>query len=83
MRCEHNDCGWCYAPTEITTNSQSGACVKPSDCPVLSDLEETILQSIDSCRHPMVCFNGREETEEPKKFVELYVKVRKAIEGVF
>lgn len=31
--CEHNDCGWCYAPDSVKTNAEAGACKIPKECP--------------------------------------------------
>ncbi len=33
MRCPYNDCGWCYAPDGVENNANSGACIKPFECP--------------------------------------------------
>ena len=35
-KCEHWDCGWCYAPTDVKTNALgSGVCNLPEYCPYL------------------------------------------------
>lgn len=31
--CKYNDCGWCYAPDNVKTNANAGACNKPKKCP--------------------------------------------------
>ena len=33
MKCEYNDCGWCYAPSSAATNDEQGKCVNPATCP--------------------------------------------------
>lgn len=37
--CKYYDCGWCYAPEEITNNSRNGGCYEPNECPYFSGLE--------------------------------------------
>jgi len=32
MKCKYFDCGWCYAPSDILTNSTSGSCGGADDC---------------------------------------------------
>lgn len=31
-RCPFWDCGWCYAPSDVETNSISGTCLSPDSC---------------------------------------------------
>lgn len=34
-KCEHYDCGWCYALDTVKTNSYEGSCIEPKNCPYL------------------------------------------------
>lgn len=38
--CNYNDCGWCYAPDNVNTNAEAGACNKPEECPQYISLVE-------------------------------------------
>jgi hypothetical protein len=33
--CKYYDCGWCYAPDDVKTNTIQSACVEPDYCPYL------------------------------------------------
>lgn len=35
IKCKYNDCGWCYAPKEVTNNAKYGQCLNPNECPSL------------------------------------------------
>ena len=39
--CKYWDCGWCYAPNYLKTNSINSACVDPNKCP-MSPLSEPV-----------------------------------------
>ena len=39
--CKYWDCGWCYAPNYLKTNSINSACVDPYKCPI-SPLSEPV-----------------------------------------
>lgn len=39
--CKYCDCGWCYAPNYLKTNSINSACVDPNKCP-MSPLSEPV-----------------------------------------
>ncbi|AUR94186.1 hypothetical protein NVP1193O_055 [Vibrio phage 1.193.O._10N.286.52.C6] len=30
--CPYNDCGWCYAPEDKSSNDTNGACNTPRQC---------------------------------------------------
>lgn len=32
MKCNYEDCGWCYAREGVENNSQNGQCNKPKEC---------------------------------------------------
>ena len=39
--CKYWDCGWCYAPNYLKTNSINSTCVNPYKCPI-SPLSEPV-----------------------------------------
>jgi len=40
IRCEYNDCGWCYAPDEVCTNDNSGQCNNMRECEQSIEIKE-------------------------------------------
>lgn len=37
VKCQYNDCGWCYAPSHLNSNAVNGACQNPNECPTLNE----------------------------------------------
>jgi hypothetical protein len=33
ISCKYYDCGWCYAPDDVKTNTIQSACFEPEHCP--------------------------------------------------
>lgn len=44
-KCQHWDCGWCYAPAGTPNNSENGGCYNPESCEELA--ESVPIEDID------------------------------------
>jgi len=47
-RCKYWDCGWCYAPNDVKTNSQ-GECIHPECCPYLKSQNQMTNEQTLEC----------------------------------
>ena len=69
--CKYWDCGWCYAPNYLKTNSINSACVDPNKCPI-SPLSEPVKYET-----PMTEI---EKTEEEIKVLQAKLELLKEME---
>jgi hypothetical protein len=47
ISCKYYDCGWCYAPDDVKTNTIQSGCFEPEHCPYLkSQMKETDISKV-------------------------------------
>jgi hypothetical protein len=67
-RCKYYDCGYCYAPKDIKTNDDKGACIEPLFCPYLISQmteKERIEGEIKILQKKLALIEELEKTKSP------------------
>jgi hypothetical protein len=74
-KCNHYDCGWCYAPQHVHTSATNGACKTPETCNYykkMSDTKSNEIIEINGVKYQRI----QEELPQTlyEKFWERYLK---------
>ena len=72
MKCNHWDCGYCYAPEDLLTNAKSNACVDPENCPIYQQMKpsediEKIKKEIEVLKHKLSLMEQVDRTKTPQE----------------